>query len=284
MLEFQTHLSRPLVGSSRYIKRGRVKTSTAMLSRRLSPPLSPFKCQLPTFVSAHVLSPISKIVCSTILFMSAFDKELGSWSCAAYWIVSRTVNVPVRMSSWVTYACTQCPQCQFTGLNRIQLHNIHKTAVVLFHKLVAQIKAWEFTAVPYDICCFRPFRRISPVCVALRAQRPGSWMRSEGADYDTRHVICSPWLLQDVYSDEFFLLEKSHVYAVGTLHYLNCLNDFFKQYSPILIMWLLYAKRRRFLDQLRTSRKESKGECHQKGKPYLRERQGALFSLNQKDP
>lgn len=99
------NLSRPLVGSSRKSKRGLIKISKAMLTLLFSPPLIPRKCQFPITVSAQSCSPIATMVLSTSALLSDRDILSGKRSLAEYHIVSRTVKVPIRLSSCVTYAC-----------------------------------------------------------------------------------------------------------------------------------------------------------------------------------
>jgi hypothetical protein len=110
-----THLSRPLVGSSRNRSRGRMRSSRAMLTRRFSPPLTPRRCQLPMTVSAQSCRPISAMVPSTSTRLSSRGILSGSRSSAEYPIVSRTVSVPIRLSSCVTYACAKFLR-QFSAL------------------------------------------------------------------------------------------------------------------------------------------------------------------------
>ncbi|BAS90183.1 Os04g0528400 [Oryza sativa Japonica Group] len=98
------YLSRPLVGSSRKRRRGRMRSSRAMLTRRFSPPLTPRRCQLPMTVSAQSWRPISTMVPSTRARLSSRGILSGSRSIAEYPIVSRTVSVPIKLSSCVTYA------------------------------------------------------------------------------------------------------------------------------------------------------------------------------------
>lgn len=93
------YLSRPLVGSSRKSNRGLMRISSAMLTRRFSPPLMPRRCQLPMTVSAQSCRPISTMVPSTSARFSSLGILSGSRRRAEYEIVSRTVSVPIRLSS-----------------------------------------------------------------------------------------------------------------------------------------------------------------------------------------
>lgn len=95
-------LSRPLVGSSRKSIRGRVRISSPILTRRLSPPLRPRRCQLPMGVSAQSWRPISTMVLSTMAFTADRDRVPESRMFAEKFTVSRTVSVPIRSSDCVT--------------------------------------------------------------------------------------------------------------------------------------------------------------------------------------
>uniref|UniRef100_A0A7N0TG11 Uncharacterized protein n=1 Tax=Kalanchoe fedtschenkoi TaxID=63787 RepID=A0A7N0TG11_KALFE len=70
-----------------------------MLTRLFSPPLIPLKCQFPITVSAQSCRPISTIVLSTKACLSDLFMLSGSLRFAEYMIVSRTVSVPIRLSS-----------------------------------------------------------------------------------------------------------------------------------------------------------------------------------------
>lgn len=102
--DFCGYLSRPLVGSSRKSNRGLMSISRAMLTLLFSPPLIPRKCQFPITVSAQSWRPISMIVLSTSARFSCRGMLSGSRRRAEYHMVSLTVNVPIKVSSWVTYA------------------------------------------------------------------------------------------------------------------------------------------------------------------------------------
>ena len=107
------YLSNPLVGSSRNSNRGLMRISSAMLTRRFSPPLRPRKCQLPTGVSAQSCNPISKIALSIMVSFSSLNIAVGNRRYAEYVMVSLTVSVPVNVSSCVTYAWSPItpPKC-----------------------------------------------------------------------------------------------------------------------------------------------------------------------------
>jgi hypothetical protein len=96
------NLSSPLVGSSRKSNLGLIKISRAMLTLLFSPPLIPRKCQFPMTVSAQSWRPISIMVLSTSKRFSDHVILSGRRSRAEYEIVSRTVRVPIKFSSWVT--------------------------------------------------------------------------------------------------------------------------------------------------------------------------------------
>jgi hypothetical protein len=55
-------------------------------------------------VSAQSWSPIATIVLSTKALLSDLDILSGNRNLAEYQIVSLTVNVPIKLSSCVTYA------------------------------------------------------------------------------------------------------------------------------------------------------------------------------------
>lgn len=123
------NLSSPLVGSSRKSNLGLMRISRAMLTLRFSPPLIPRKCQFPITVSAQSWRPISTMVLSTNAHFSAQGILSGRRSLAEYEIVSRTVRVPIKLSSCVTYAWS----VEFNLLNIHQIYT-HKSTIKTVQK------------------------------------------------------------------------------------------------------------------------------------------------------
>jgi hypothetical protein len=94
-------LSKPLVGSSRNITEGSWMMSTAMLTRRFSPPERPRFMSLPTMVSATWSMPSSRMVSCTMACFSAHVLS-GMRNRAAYKSVSFTVSKGNNASDCIT--------------------------------------------------------------------------------------------------------------------------------------------------------------------------------------
>lgn len=92
--------SSPLVGSSRNKMEGFVIISTPILTRLRSPPEIPLTTPgTPIFVFAHLDKPSSSMVASTRRSFSRRDSACGKRNMAEKINVSRTVKLPIRMSS-----------------------------------------------------------------------------------------------------------------------------------------------------------------------------------------
>ena len=91
--------SKPVVGSSKNIRRGSLISSEAIFKRFRSPPLI-----LPTFVFIHSFSPKSFIMLCARESFSSFFKLFGRRNKAASVIVSNTVRLEKKQSYCCTYA------------------------------------------------------------------------------------------------------------------------------------------------------------------------------------
>jgi hypothetical protein len=94
--------SSPLVGSSRNRILGHVMSWLATLTRRFSPPDSPFRIAVPIMVSADRSRPNEVNNPSTRRSLSAFVTEFGRPSLAANSSVSLAVRLPIKLSSCST--------------------------------------------------------------------------------------------------------------------------------------------------------------------------------------
>ena len=68
--------------------------------RRLTFLFSRLQAQQLTRVAAHLASPSSEITSSTLWLRFSHGMECGSRRAAENWMFSRTVSIPITMSSW----------------------------------------------------------------------------------------------------------------------------------------------------------------------------------------
>ena len=93
----------PVVGSSRIRIFGASTSSIPMHARFRSPPDTPRTNSVPTFVSAHPCRPRSTMIFSTRSRLSSLVTSSDRRTFAENMRFSRTVNVPLMMSSCTTY-------------------------------------------------------------------------------------------------------------------------------------------------------------------------------------
>jgi len=96
--------SNPVVGSSRNIMPGDMRSSVAMETRRFSPPDRPRENWSPIKESASFSMPKSRMVWPTRRRRAFVDVPIGIRSVAWNNKCSQTVLVPGKTSSWVTHA------------------------------------------------------------------------------------------------------------------------------------------------------------------------------------